>query len=403
VARDDTEALQALASFPNMRVRVIGGRRFAWPEGADPTHARATIQPVRTITGLFQLRPGHGEFGVTITGDETSSYAVVIAEVSDEKLDLPVSAHLESEAIRFGSYLEGVKTRKSDDGTYAVDLAEGISLSANLLGEVICSGLRHKYPRLGSVHVSIEFGKEAVERRRTITEQFERERDTAILAESEETVDEFHLCIDCQPFSHVHVCVITPDRPPMCGRSRNEIKAGALWGADYRPWTRRDVGGADLQHTIAKGLAIDASAGEWVGIDAAVKELSGGKVDRVRIHSIGVLPHTSCGCFQALAFGLPDGGIGIMHRGYKGTAPGELTWTMLANRAGGKQSPGVAGIALKYLRSPKALCGEGGLAAVKWATTQVLEVMQPHLPAGARVATEEDALTTDELKRFLER
>ena len=231
---------------------------------------------------------------------------------------------------------------------------------------------------------------------------FDRQRDAAILAESEETVDEFHLCIDCQPFSHAHVCVITPDRPPMCGRSRNEIKAGALWGADYRPWTRRAIGGDDLQFAIRKGEAIDAAAGEWSGINAAVQELTGGKLQRVRIHAVCEAPHTSCGCFGALAFQLPGGkGIGIMGRSYQGRAPGDLTWSSLANRAGGKQSPGVMGITLGYLRSPRAFAGEGGLGAVRWATQRALEVMAPHLPPGHRVATEEDATTLAELEAFL--
>jgi acetyl-CoA decarbonylase/synthase complex subunit beta len=189
----------------------------------------------------------------------------------------------------------------------------------------------------------------------------------------------------------------------MCGRSRNEIKAGAIWGADYRPWTRRSVGGARLQHVVEKGEAIDEAAGEWAGLNAAVSELTGGVVERVRIHSVREAPHTSCGCFGALAFKIPGvDGIGVMHRGYKGVAPGELTWYMLANRAGGKQTDGVTGINLGYLRSPKAFAGEGGLAAVKWATTKAYGFIEPSLPAGVRVATDEEATTLAELRQFLD-
>jgi acetyl-CoA decarbonylase/synthase complex subunit beta len=200
----------------------------------------------------------------------------------------------------------------------------------------------------------------------------------------------------------MHVCVITPDRPPMCGRSRNEIKAGALWGVNYRPWTRRDVAGEDLQHVVAKGRAIDEAAGEWAGVNAAVKKFSGGKVERVRIHAVAEAPHTSCGCFAALAFKIPGmGGIGVMHRGYKGFAPGGFTWFTLANRAGGKQADGVTGISINYLKSPKAFAGEGGLSAVKWATKQVLTLVEPYLPIDARVATEDEAITLAELEKFL--
>ena len=402
VAKNDDEMMKALGRFPNMRVRIVDGQEFSLPGGADPVYLREIVQPKRVVSGLFQLRPGDGESGVVVSGEESAEQVVFVVEVSDEEIDLPISAHLEAEAVRFGSYLPGVKTRRGDDGTYRVEIAEGVALDSRLLGEVIHAGLKRKYPRIGLVCVRIAFGEEALDRERAIAEEFSRKRDRAILTESEETVETFHLCIDCQPFSHMHVCVITPGRPPMCNRSRNEIKAGALWGADYRPWTRRDVGGKDLQYTVAKGEAIDETAGEWVGVNAAVKTLTDSKVERVRIHSVCETPHTSCGCFGALVFKIPGfDGIGVMHRGYKGLAPGELTWFILANRAGGKQATGVTGITLEYLKSPKAFAGEGGLSAVKWATKKVVDIMEPYLPASAQVATEEQATTLADLKAFL--
>jgi acetyl-CoA decarbonylase/synthase complex subunit beta len=402
VGRTEDEVLIALGEFPNMRVRIVAGQEFALPEGAATAYLRESFASQRVVNGLFQLRPGNVEPCITVVGDQADSNMAVIVEVTDPKLDLPVSAHLEAEAVSFGSYLQGVKTSRANDGSFRVELAEPGALDGNLLGRVISAGLRRKYPRLGAMRVRVEFGTGAVERERPAAAEFDRLRDEAILAESEQTVDEFHLCIDCQPFSHAHVCVITPDRPPMCGRNRNEIKAGALWGADYRPWTRRIIGGEDLQFTIPKGEPIDAAAGEWANLNAAVRELTGGRLERVRIHAVCDVPHTSCGCFGALAFKLPDmDGIGVVDRSYKGSVPGELSWSILANRAGGKQAPGVTGITLDYLRSPKALAAEGGLGAVKWATKRVLAIMEPYLPPGSRVATEDKATTSAELAVFL--
>jgi acetyl-CoA decarbonylase/synthase, CODH/ACS complex subunit beta len=389
VAEHEDGVLAALGEFPNMRVRIVAGQEISLPQGASTAYLRQEFVPQRIVTGLLQLRPGTSEAGVTVKGDTGTDQVAVIIEVTDPKLDLPVSAHLEAQAIAFGSYLPGVKASRND-GVYRLDLAEPRALDARLLGEVISAGLRRKYPRLGPVHVRLTFGQMAVEAERVTADAFDCQRDAAILAESEETTDEFHLCIDCQPFSHAHVCVITPDRPPMCGRSRNEIKAGALWGADYRPWTRRAIGGEDLQYTVPKGEPLDARAGEWANINAAVQQLTGGQLRRVRIHAVSEAPHTSCGCFGALAFKLPGGeGIGIMDRSYKGRAPGGLTWSVLANYAGGKQAPGVTVITLAYLKSPRALAGEGGLGAVRWATRRVLEVMAPYLPPGHHVDTED--------------
>lgn len=402
VVQNDDEVLEALGGFPNMRVRLFRGEVFSLPEGIDPANRYQKVQPARSLRGLFQLRPDVCESGVEVVGDSSDDAIAVIVEVADAKLDLPISAHLEAEAVHFGSYLPGVKTHRDHDGTYLVELAEGVILDRRLLGDVIYAGLRRACPRIGSVHVRVAGGQAALERERIAAQEFEAERAMAILAESEETVDEFHLCIDCQPFSHSHVCVITPDRPPMCGRSRNEIKTAALWGADYRPWTRRAVGGVDLQRVVELRDVINRTAGEWASLNAAVQELTGGRVERVQIHTVGKWPHTSCGCFGALAFRIPEmDGIGVMHRGYVGSAPGGLTWSILANRAGGKQAAGVTGITLNYLKSPRAFAGEGGLLAVKWATKKAFDIMEPYLPRGVRVATEEEAVTLSELKAFL--
>jgi acetyl-CoA decarbonylase/synthase complex subunit beta len=251
--------------------------------------------------------------------------------------------------------------------------------------------------------VTLQFGKDALDRQRLVMEKFQRDREEAIRNASEENADEFYLCIDCQPFSQAHTCVITPDRPPVCGRLPNEIKAGAIWGVDYRPWTRRKVGSADLQHVVAKGDAVDAEAGEWSGINAAIRELTDGKISRMRLHSVSEFPPSSCACFGAMAFKLPGiDGIGVMHKRYSGEAPGELNSFILANRASGKQSPGVTGFNPRYFKSRKAFAAEGGLKAIKWATKKLYEQMKPYLPDDARVATEDDATTLEELKAFLE-
>ena len=117
IARNDTEVLKALGAFPNMRVRIVDGETFSLPGGADPAYSREAFQPARILSGLFQVRPGEGKSSIVTSGEESTDQVAVIVEVSDPKLDLPISAYLEAEAIRFGSYLPGVKTRRGDDGT----------------------------------------------------------------------------------------------------------------------------------------------------------------------------------------------------------------------------------------------------------------------------------------------
>ncbi len=92
-----------------------------------------------------------------------------------------------------------------------------------------------------------------------------------------------------------------------------------------------------------------------------------GKLQRVYLHSLREFPHTSCGCFQALAFWIESvQGIGIISRNSTAVTPDGQTWEKLANRAGGKQSPGITGVSLEYIRSKSFLRGDGGLSNVVW-------------------------------------
>ena len=113
-------------------------------------------------------------------------------------------------------------------------------------------------------------------------------------------------------------------------------------------------------------------------------------MQRVFLHSVREHPHSSCGCFAALAWWSDDmGGLGLMHRGFDGAAPDGSTWNSLANRAGGKQQPGLTGVGPAYLRSPRFLQGDGGWAAVKWMTAKLKADLLADVPAVAGVPTEE--------------
>jgi len=89
-----------------------------------------------------------------------------------------------------------------------------------------------------------------------------------------------------------------------------------------------------------------------------------------------------------------------MHRGFTGRAPNGVTWDTLANRAGGKQWPGVTGIGPAYLTSPAFLRGDGGLAAVVWMTSKARAAAGP---GAAGVATEDEVSTLEELGEHLAR
>ncbi len=141
-------------------------------------------------------------------------------------------------------------------------------------------------------------------------------------------------------------------------------------------------------HEVLLGEASDPLRGEYPALNAFVTQATEGRMTRVFLHSVRDFPHSSCGCFAALAWWSEQlGGLCLMHRGFEGTAPDGSTWNLLANRAGGKQQPGITGVGPEYLRSPRFLQGDGGWAAVKWMTSKLQRDLVGEVPAVASIPT----------------
>ncbi len=268
-------------------------------------------------------------------------------------------------------------------------------------GRVIITGLRWHFPRLRSIRVRLIFDTEKLAALAPAIADLRRERAESIARQTERNVSHFAACIECQSFSHGHVCIITPDRPPMCGRDPLKVKAAALFGATWHPYRRRGLKARELRELIPKGRRISAERGEYEGVNKAARRLSDGAIQRVFLHSLDGFPHSSCGCFHYLAFRIDGYGIGVMHRGFEGVAPNGETWSSLANRAGGKQADGVTGLSAGYLRSAQFLQADGGLGALAWTTQKALDEIRDLLPSGRLPATEQDTQTLDALERFV--
>ena len=129
-----------------------------------------------------------------------------------------------------------------------------------------------------------------------------------------------------------------------------------------------------------------------------------GETTRVYLHSIFDYPHTSCGCFEAIAFYMPEvDGIGVVNRDYKGKTPNGLTFAELSSQVGGgAQVHGFVGHAIEYIRSYKFLEKEGGLDRVVWMPKFVKDrVSDALVDVENRIATEEEVETLEDLRDFL--
>ncbi|HIE18620.1 TPA: CO dehydrogenase/CO-methylating acetyl-CoA synthase complex subunit beta, partial [Candidatus Bathyarchaeota archaeon] len=221
------------------------------------------------------------------------------------------------------------------------------------------------------------------------------QRDARARGLRDEEVDVFYGCTLCQSFAPTHVCVITPQRYSNCG---------AISWFDGRAAARVDPKGPVFM--IEKGKCVDPFRGEFLGVNESVKSKSGGEITRVWLYTAFGYPHTSCGCFEGVAFYIPEvDGIGIVHRGFQGTAPNGLSFSTLADStAGGRQVDGFHGISIEYMRSRKFLQADGGWDRIVWLPESLKERVKGFVSDDLleKIPTEKQVTTIEGLKAFLE-
>jgi len=219
-------------------------------------------------------------------------------------------------------------------------------------------------------------------------------RDAKARGMKDEEADKFYGCTLCQSFAPTHVCVITPQRYSNCG---------SISWFDGRASARIDPKGPVFE--IEKGEMLDPIKGEYSGVDEAVKKKSLGEINRIWLYTAFGYPHTSCGCFEAAAFYIPEvDGFGLVHRGFKEATVNGLPFSTIADStAGGRQVDGFHGISVEYMRSPKFLQTDGGWNRVVWIPASIKERVKDFIPKelGDKIATETEVKSIEELKSFL--
>ncbi len=219
-------------------------------------------------------------------------------------------------------------------------------------------------------------------------------RDAKARGLKDEDVDKFYGCVLCQSFAPSHVCVITPQRYSNCG---------AISWFDGRASAQIDPKGPVF--AIERGDLVNAEKGEFSGVNETVKKRTLGEVNKVWLYTAFDHPHTSCGCFEAVAFYIPEvDGFGVVNRSFKGVTVNGLPFSTLADStAGGRQVDGFHGMSIEYLRSKKFLAADGGWNRVVWLPKEVKERVKDFIPADVvdKIATEENAQNIDALKAFL--
>lgn len=328
------------------------------------------------------------------------SHAVgILVEISGEKLEEDIEGVLERRIHEFLNYIEGfVHLNQRHEIWMRISrrsFEKGLN-SFRYLGQVLIRLFRDDLPIIQAMQVTWISDPDKV--REMMGEAVSRyeARDARARGLLDEDVDTFYGCALCQSFAPTHVCVITPQRYANCG---------AISWFDGRAAAGIDPKGPIFG--IAKGACLDENTGEYEGVNETARKRSMGEVERVSLYSAFEFPHTSCGCFEGIAFYIPEvDGIGVVHRGFRGPAVNGIPFsTMADSTAGGRQVSGFHGISIEYMRSSRFLQADGGYARVVWMPDEVLSRIRDYVPDGLadRIATENDAVSVRELKIFLEK
>ncbi|MEJ2114121.1 MAG: CO dehydrogenase/CO-methylating acetyl-CoA synthase complex subunit beta [Flavobacteriaceae bacterium] len=352
------------------------------------------------VKSLTEIEDGK----ITIIGpdikdmEEGKAYPLgILVEVAGSTLDQQLEGVIERRIHGYMNYIEGLMhlNQRYDIWIRIGKKAfqKGLN-SFQYIGKVLYKLFKSELNIIEKVQISfITDSAKIKELHPKALEDYEA-RDARARGLKDEEVEEFYGCMLCQSFAPSHVCVISPQRYSNCG---------AISWFDGRASASIDPKGPVF--AIKRGKLINAEKGEYEGVNEVVKKKTLGDVEKVWLYTAFGHPHTSCGCFEAVAFYIPEvDGFGLVNRSYKGTTVNGLPFSTLADStAGGRQVDGFHGLSIEYMRSTKFLDADGGWNRVVWLPNEIKERVKDFIPKEVvdKIATETDAQDIDSLKAFL--
>ena len=267
--------------------------------------------------------------------------------------------------------------------------------SFELMGKVIQRLYKMDMPLIEKIRITFITDAEKIKEMYAEARKVYEARDARARGMEDDEADVFYGCALCQSFAPSHVCTITPQRYANCG---------AISWFDGRAAARIDPKGPIF--AVEKGECLDDWRGEYVGVNEMSNEKTLGVVKRVQLYTVFGYPHTSCGCFEAIAFYIPEvDGLGVVDRDFRGKTVNGLPFSTMADTtAGGTQVDGFHGLSLEYMRSPKFLQVDGGWNRIVWLPKKVKARLHDFIPEEVvdKIPTEEDITSVDELRQFLD-
>lgn len=356
---------------------------------------------------LVRVLPGDkvADGAITVVGPDISamepekSYPLgILIEISGPQLETDFEGVIERRIHEYANYIEGFMHLNQRYDIWIRLSKKSFGRGFNTLkyaGKVLEQLLKNEFHIIERMQVTFYTDPEKISPLHAEAMAAYEARDARARGLTDDQVDVFYGCALCQSFAPNHVCVITPQRYANCG--------AISW---FDGWAAARIDPKGLIFPIEKGKCLDPEKGEYAGVDESAKKRSLGEVSRVYLYSAFNYPHTSCGCFEGIAFYIPEvEGFGIVTRAYKEATVNGLPFsTMADSTGGGRQIDGFHGLSLEYMRSPKFLSADGGYARVAWMPSDTKELMKAFIPAELfdKIPTEKDVKNMDELRKFLQ-
>lgn len=321
----------------------------------------------------------------------------IFVEVAGPELEEDLEAVFERRVHEFCNFVNGVmhlNQRYTNWMRISKGAVEKGFNSLKMLGTVLIRLFKAELPIIEQAQVTIYTDPKAIEKPYEMAMGIYDKRDERARTIHDDDVDMFYGCVLCQSFAPTHACCITPDRTSLCG---------SINWFDARAASKVDPKGPLFE--VPPGECLNLEAGEYTGINEMIKKRSLGEIERIYLYSGMELPHTSCGCFEAIDFFIPEvNGHGIVDRNFGDVAINGLPFSAMANQTGGgKQMPGFNGISIQYIGSPKYQQYDGGISQTVWMNSGVKDRVAEFLPADlvSKIATEKEVQDINALKEWL--
>ncbi len=297
----------------------------------------------------------------------------ILVEIAGRRMQEDFEPILERQIHHFINYAQGIFHMGQRDIVW-LRISKGAfnqGFRLRHIGEILHARFHQDFGNiLDKVQITIFTNEEDVRRLLDEARAIYHARDARMEGMRDEDVDIFYSCVLCQSFAPTHVCVISPERPGLCG-AYTWLDAKAMY----------EVNPEGPNQPVQYGECIDPLKGAWKGVNEFVKKASRGAIDGYNFYSVVDSPMTTCGCCECITAVLPlCNGVMTVNREYMGMTPCGMKFTTLAGTIGGGVStPGFVGHAKIWIVQRKWLQGDGGIKRLVWMPKMLKEELGERL------------------------